>query len=146
MTIDRRKFIFSGFAVSLGVLAYGGYEFFTGSPDDIVVSILTRRLGYLKVSKPDFIRFAKEYVASKNKKERRQLQLGSVISLPMRFFSPYEFLPQGNPIRRLENNVVTNFLLSTDFFLNGADESRKVTYLAFYNPLIRPCQNPFMVY
>ncbi len=34
------------------------------------------------------------------------------------------------------------FLLSTDFFPNGADESRPVRFLAFYDPRVSPCYNP----
>lgn len=34
------------------------------------------------------------------------------------------------------------FLLSTDFFRNGADESQLVRYLAFYDPYLSPCWNP----
>jgi hypothetical protein len=38
--------------------------------------------------------------------------------------------------------VAGMFLLSTDFFLNGADESRPVRYVRFYNPYKSPCWNP----
>ena len=45
-------------------------------------------------------------------------------------------------IRHGEERIVTNYLLSSDFFVNGADESRTVRYLGFYDPL-RACSNPF---
>jgi hypothetical protein len=45
-------------------------------------------------------------------------------------------------LAKFEDNLVANYLLSSDFFLNGADESRVVKYVAYYDPL-RPCQNPF---
>ena len=34
------------------------------------------------------------------------------------------------------------FLLSTDFFKNGADESQPIRFLSFYDPYISPCWNP----
>lgn len=34
------------------------------------------------------------------------------------------------------------FLLSTDFFQNGADESHRVAYVAFYHPYRSPCYQP----
>lgn len=40
------------------------------------------------------------------------------------------------------NKVATTFLLSTDFFLNGADESKKVRYVRLYNQYASPCWNP----
>lgn len=37
----------------------------------------------------------------------------------------------------------TRFLASTDFFQNGADESRPLRYVAFYDPYVSACYNPF---
>ena len=45
-------------------------------------------------------------------------------------------------IRHGEERVVSAFLLSSDFFVNGADTSRIVRYLGFYDPL-KACSNPF---
>jgi hypothetical protein len=42
----------------------------------------------------------------------------------------------------LGEDFYTRFLLSTDFFQNGADESRALTYVAIYGPTITPCYNP----
>lgn len=36
----------------------------------------------------------------------------------------------------------TRFLLSTDFFQHGADESRALEYVAIYGPTITLCYNP----
>jgi len=38
--------------------------------------------------------------------------------------------------------LTVQFLMSTDFFLNGADESRAVTYRTYYDPH-DGCSNPF---
>jgi hypothetical protein len=38
--------------------------------------------------------------------------------------------------------IYTNYLLSTDFFKNGADESQLVRYVGFYDPAVTPCSNP----
>lgn len=37
----------------------------------------------------------------------------------------------------------TRFLASTDFFQNGADESRSLHYVQYYDPYVSPCYNPF---
>ena len=37
---------------------------------------------------------------------------------------------------------LATFLLSTDFFLNGADELKTVRYIGYYDPY-QGCQNPF---
>jgi len=40
------------------------------------------------------------------------------------------------------DDVYTGFLRSTDFFWNGADETRRVRYVTFHLPTL-PCANPF---
>jgi hypothetical protein len=42
----------------------------------------------------------------------------------------------------LAPDVYTNYLLSTDFFRHGADESTIVRYVGFYDPSVTPCNNP----
>ena len=39
--------------------------------------------------------------------------------------------------------MYTKFLMSTDFFRNGADEGKLVRYVAFYDPYVSPCYVPF---
>lgn len=40
------------------------------------------------------------------------------------------------------SNVHMRFLMSTDFFQHGADESRTVGYALFYEPTVTLCYNP----
>jgi len=42
-----------------------------------------------------------------------------------------------------DTDLYTRFLLSNDFFQNGADESRAMHYVAFYDPYVTACRNPF---
>ena len=39
--------------------------------------------------------------------------------------------------------LYTKFLMSTDFFLNGQDETRPVRFVALHDPYASPCWNPF---
>ena len=145
MTIkfNRRLFLLGSFTSGISLLGYGVFKWLTGQPQDIVISILQRRLGYLNVSQDDFKRFSSDYVAFKSS-EHKKLRLLSLASHPMRFFSPYALLPQGNPLRRLENNVVSQFLLSSNYFHDGEDDARHVNYIQFYDPLTTICANPIM--
>jgi|SRR5919197_2481937 hypothetical protein len=47
-----------------------------------------------------------------------------------------------SPHRPLGPDIYTDFLLSTDFFRNGADESRLIRYVGFYDPAVTACNNP----
>jgi hypothetical protein len=44
--------------------------------------------------------------------------------------------------RDVMDSLATRFLMSTDFFLHGADETRPVRYVALYHPYANPCWNP----
>ena len=48
--------------------------------------------------------------------------------------------------RRLSADFYTRYLMSTDFFRTGADESRIVRYVGFYDPDQTPCGNPFAAF
>jgi hypothetical protein len=48
---------------------------------------------------------------------------------------------EGSYTRQMDQ-LATTFLLSTDFFLNDADESQPVHYVMFYHPYVSPCWNP----
>ncbi len=124
-----------GFAAALAAIAWRGAE-----APDLVVAILRRRVGFLQIEDGAFERFSVAYLEARAE-YRRQLGWLAVLAGPLRFVTPYRFLPMGHPLRRLEDNVVTRFLMSTDFFQHGADASRPVRYLAFHDPPATACQN-----
>lgn len=119
------------------------YEWYWGDPTDAIEAILKRRVGHLRVEAKAFSRFSAEYLKARAEHEEGLRRL-STAALGLQFFTPYSWLRIRHPLRRLENNVVSMFLLSTDFFQNGADERRLVTYVAFYDPLAAVCRNPFV--
>ena len=140
--IPRRRFMAAGAVGGLLLGSYAAYKWFTGDATEVVLSILERRLGHLDLPDHAFAKFSNEYVESKAPHQESLSRL-AVVSFPLRFVTPYGLLGAGHPLRRLENNVVTQFLLSTDFFQHGADETRRVNYVAFYDPVKTPCRNPF---
>jgi hypothetical protein len=48
----------------------------------------------------------------------------------------------GTGAREEIDAIAARFLLSTDFFQNGADEDRPLRYVAYYDPYRSPCYNP----
>lgn len=42
----------------------------------------------------------------------------------------------------LREDFYLRFLLSTDFFAHGGDETRELAYVSLYGPSITPCYNP----
>jgi hypothetical protein len=49
------------------------------------------------------------------------------------------------PPRYPDQEIYHRYLLSTDFFMHGGDESRTVSYMMFYDPYASPCWNPCRV-
>ena len=41
------------------------------------------------------------------------------------------------------HQLVTAYLLSSDFFQNKMDEKRTIKYVGLYDPYSRPCSHPF---
>src|SRR4051812_1845325 len=140
MPLSRRTFLAMSLS-GLGAL-YGIYKWRLGDAGDVIIAILKRRIGYLQTEPGSLRTFADEYIAAQRDYES-QLRALSMVALPLQVASPYAWLKPGRALRRLEDNVVSRYLLSTDFFQNGADEGQPVRYVAFYDPYAAPCRNPF---
>jgi len=45
---------------------------------------------------------------------------------------------------RTNGRLFSTFLLSSDYYRNGADPKQVVHYVTFYDPYVSPCWNPFL--
>lgn len=88
-----------------------------------IVEFLKTELNYLQLNEADLVAFGRDFQQDQGE-EKLQDQ--------------YKKEP-----KKIENRAVTQFLMSTDFFWNKADESKPVKYLAYYDPYRRICSNPF---
>lgn len=52
-------------------------------------------------------------------------------------------LPYRNKYIQYRGQITGQYLLSTNFFVNGMDSSKDVKYTGFFNPYRQPCSNPF---
>lgn len=142
--ISRRKFLISSIAAAT-LLAPAGFwlTWKKTKETDIIEAILKRRLGMLNIDRETFKIFSNEMIKHRQS-YAKQLKVLGMFSGLLSVVTPYNILPMSHPIRRLENYTVSNFLLATDFFQNGADISREIKYLGFYDPYKRPCANFFI--
>ena len=137
--ISRRKLLLGGagglfglFALRLGLV----------TPEAAVATIIRRQLAYLTLSDVDIESFAHDLTAA-GKTSRNKLRLIAAMA-PL-----YRLLPVGGggpaSVRYGEERIVTEFLLSSDFFATGGDVARPVRYLGLYDPW-QPgyaCRQPF---
>lgn len=138
----RRRFL-----IGLGVAALAGLGAIglgrVGAEAQIA-SYVRRRLGFLRLDEAGLQAFARDQMAALLAKRP------SLTRLKYHFlsvYSPaYSRLDRSSDTRsrlaRVEDAFVSTYLLSSDFFTNGADPARPVHYVRFYDPL-RPCGNPF---
>jgi hypothetical protein len=142
--MNRRRVILGGLVI-VGVASLGAWGLGHVGLRAEIASILRRRLGFLKLDEKGVHAFAKDQTdAAFHKKiptwnRMRYHLLAAAAPSYKRFFRSVDTRSR---LARLEDNLVSTYLLSSDYFLNGADESQTVNYLAYYDPL-RPCQNPF---
>jgi hypothetical protein len=136
--MKRRQVLLAGLAGLGGVL---GLRVALSSPQSAIVKVLHKRLGYLKLEASGVQRFARD-LAARNGISATRLRIidsaGPLYTAPA--LSSHTRLNDG--ILHGEERVTTLYLMSSDFFKNGADESREVHYLGYYDPMVA-CNNPF---
>jgi hypothetical protein len=141
---SRRRLIVGGLgavaAAGLGAWGLGRLGFRME-----IASILRRRLGFLKMDEGGIRAFAKDQTRatfSKKIPTWNRLRYHMLASGASSFKRFYRSTDTPSRMGKFEDTLVSTYLLSSDFFWNGSDESRTVNYVAYYDPN-RPCHNPF---
>lgn len=141
--MKRRSLLIGALGVAaVAALGVWGADIATESE---IASGIRRRLGFLHFDEAGLHRFAKDYMSAMLAKRpswyRWKYHFHSLFSKPT---AAQWGISNDTRTRRerLEDNFSTLFLLSSDFFANGADESRIIRYVSFYDPMIA-CGDPF---
>ena len=139
--MTRRRFILGLFALAVTII---GTTILVIPFKNVVSKIIQNQLAYLTLEPAAIDQFvndiaATQYYDRKNFGWKKQL----FIRVFHFFDNPWIALPGKSRYEQYCTFVVSDFLLSTDFFLNKMDERKQVNYLALYEPYKRPCVNPF---
>src|SRR5688500_15828319 len=113
--MKRRKFLLIAGAGGVAA-AVTSFKFISTSFENAAVSLINAELGFLKLDPEGVSRFVKDF--AKNKDDHYQLTM-----------SGYSFIGVKPAQSGKVNQLLTTYLLSTDFFLNRMDESKTVRYL-----------------
>jgi hypothetical protein len=137
--ISRRRFLISGVATMTAAVAGWAYlqEF---TYHNLIISVLHRKLSYLELDESSLGKFAADFAGDYGTLGHK----GQLLALSRPVLPLVDSLA-ADEVTRFEDRVVSKFLLSTDFFRNGADETRPVKYVAYYNPYNVACGNPFAI-
>jgi hypothetical protein len=137
--ITRRRLIGTAIAAAVGLTGWCAYE---NNYSNLIVSILTTKLEFLNLDEVDLNTFAHEFAADAGTFGSK----GHLLALTYPVLRRADFMRMGKAdteIAEFEYRVVSKFLLSTDYFKNGADETRPVRYVAYNSPYRFACGNPF---
>jgi hypothetical protein len=136
--MKRRHFLL---AAALGIGGALCLRFALSKGESAIVKTLYKKLDYLMLDGAGVRQFAHDLAAHRVISSSRLHIIDAAGPLYTHFAMPQNS-KLGNLIRHGEDRVVTLYLMSSDFFKNGADESRVVQYLGYYDPLVA-CNNPF---
>lgn len=140
--IKRRNILKIGLGVAaVAVLGVWGVDIASESE---IVSAVRRRLGFLRLDDAGLHAFAKDYISSLLAKRpswyRWKYHIQSLFRKPgARWGISTDTRSRRE---RLADNLTTIYLLSSDLFSQGADESRTIQYVGLYDPM-RACGSPF---
>lgn len=116
MTLKRRSFIAAVTRLISGSIALAlapGCDS-TDPGDSPLAAALREHFDYLRIDDDVIDSFVSDFEAA---------------------YGQWQPQPEGGPF--------TRFLASTDFFQNGADQSRPLGYVRLFDPYLSPCYNPF---
>ena len=148
--MSRRAFLISS---TVGVLAVvtgvwtirSGYLNSHDRMTRTIFAVFEKRLSYLKWDKTEVMTFIKDFLAGtqKDKKYLRKIKRLSLFYPLYAHTNCLEKTSIASKIRSFEERIATKFLMSSNFFREGADDTKPVKYLSYYDPYKMPCQNPF---
>jgi hypothetical protein len=141
--MERRTFLLGGAGLALiaGAGVWGADVF---SQRQIIAGV-RRKLSFLQLDDTGLHAFAKDYINSMLAKRpswyRWKVHFHSLFAKPAaaRWGISND---KRSKHEKLDDYLATLFLLSSDFFVKGADETQPVGYVNLYDPL-RACGNPF---
>lgn len=139
---NRRQFLVAGVAGFTGLVTW---RFVRSSPESAIMTVVKERLDYLLLEENGLHEFARDLVAQKilSSNKLRMLNVAGPLYTQLAITSYKN--PLSHAVWQREERIVSMYLMSSDFFLSGADETRLVRYTGFYDPFhdSHPCSSPF---
>jgi hypothetical protein len=140
--LTRRKVLLGGLTGMAGLSALAAWRFTSGHDQDAIEMVIRKRLDYLKLDDAGVKAYARDLASRQVVSSSRLHVLNAIAPVYSRFSLSSGASFVANAIRHGEERITSSYLMSSDFFLNGADESRVVKYLGYLDSR-RGCSNPF---
>ncbi len=127
--MKRRKFLTIA-GIGGVVAALASFRFITNPFENVAKGIIKSELDYLKLDEEGLDRFVADYSKLKDRNYK----------LTMKGYSLFGINSEKSG---KVHQLVSAYLLSSDFFQNKMDEGRTIRYVGLYDPYLRPCAHPF---
>lgn len=140
----RRLFVTTATAFGAAVIGLGGRWWIGASPAAYVRGLILDRLPYLTLAPGTleaFLRDMAEYERPSGN-QRFATLFGLHLARGVTALAGGSFQEK---LSYYETQLVTLFLMSSDFFQNGEDDSKPVRYRALADPYVSACSNPIAV-
>ena len=141
MTVKVRRRLLLGGLLGACVVAGVGMTVLPLAPEERLKRLLRSRLHYLQIPDEAIESFTKDFIADS---ETRFNHFRSSMYVAQRAIYGVEVFSERLPFFRFERFVISSFLLSTNFFRQGADPSKPIRYVAYNDPYKLGCANPFV--
>jgi len=132
---SRRRFVFAGMGLSMAAFI-SGWWFFKVRKLDIHLTISTlirNELHYLTIAEIDLKKFSSELKYAMIHADLMLTSWSGILApilASSNMLDYFSFTRQAK--KQFAEYLCTEFLLSTDFFQNGADPSKPVRYIKYY--------------
>lgn len=130
-----------------GLTAITGGWFFLGVGGNdarrIITAIIHKRLHYLDKDADGLRLFCEEFQKRMSPESIEKAEWLGIFQPVYSFTNFFALMPGFKTIQDFEERVVTQYLLSSDFFVKGFNLLQQVRYLRYYDPYTSPCTNPF---
>jgi hypothetical protein len=137
--MKRRAFLAGAAIAAMGVIAWRLHR---SSNERAIADILRMRLDYLQLDEAGVQRFAHDF-AERNILNKRALNAADALWPVFRYLPTERHYSWTTHVNYAEERIVSNYLMSSDFFVNGEDYAKPVMYLGFYDAMTHACANPF---
>ncbi len=139
LLLSRRHVLLASAGVAAAALGWRALR--PDAQHAAIATVIYKRLAYLQLDPAGVQQFAEDLVAIRMISPARL----KIIAMIAPVYSHIDFAGENSLSRSVqhgEERIASQYLLSSDFFVNGSDLQRQVRYLGYYDA-VKACGNPF---
>ncbi|MFK5949855.1 MAG: hypothetical protein QM500_13920 [Methylococcales bacterium] len=142
--MNRRFFLIATAASLTGILSYiVGQPYLKDQAINFIKTLLKNKLNYLTLNEEGLEQYCEAFFI---KKSKTLMIKSGLAGISLQWIDDLDIIKRKigtERIATLEKELTLSYLLSTDFFINGSNESIPVNFVSYYDPNLPVCRHPF---